>query len=112
MKFVKFTENNDWEGETWRFWLQLDGNESELKKLKGFFDKNDVGEAYELDMTPVDEEEVDTLVKHSRQGYMNYDNKVTGTFTMPEYEDDGQEDSAYEWANDHFYKGDVERCFE
>lgn len=111
MNFVKFTENNDWEGESWNFWLQLDDNEEEIEKLNQFLTKNDVGEAYELDMTPVSEEEVDTLVKHSRSGYMTYENKVTGAFTMPEYEDDGQEDSAYEFANDNFYKGDIERCF-
>lgn len=111
MQFVKFTEHNDHEGENWNFWLQLDGNEKELNKLSDFLTKNDLEEQYDLDMTPVDEHEVDILVKHTDSGYMYYENKVTGTFTMPEYEDDGLEDSAYEFANDNFYKGDIERCF-
>ncbi len=112
MKFVKFTEHNDHEGESWNFWLQEDGNGFELKKLKTFLSENDLeDEGYELDMTPVDESEVDILVKHTDQGYMDYHNKVTGNFVMPQYEDDGEEDSAYEFASDNFYKGDIERHF-
>ncbi len=113
MQFVKFTEHNDHEGESWNFWLQLDSNKTELNKLKKFLTENDIEDnpGYELDMTPVDESEVDIVIKHSDQGYMDYNNKVTGKFEMPIYEDDGQEDSAWEFANDNFYKGDIERCF-
>ncbi len=111
MNFVKFIETNDNEGETWNFWLQLDGNEEQLKQLEawlGTFDES--GEAYALYMTPVPELEVDILVKHSDQGYMNYENKVTGTFTCPQPTEAEQEEG-WEWLNDNFYKGDVKRWF-
>ena len=113
MKFVKFTEHNDHEGESWNFWLQHDGNETELSKLKTFLAENDLEDnpGYELDMNLVDEHEIDILVKHSDQGYMDYNNKVTGKFTMPEYVDDGLEDSAFEFAGDHFYKGMIAELF-
>lgn len=110
-RFVKFTENNDNEGESWNFWLQLDGNEAQLKELQswlGTFDDN--GESYELDMTPVDESEVDILVKHTDSGYMNYQNKVTGVFTCPQPQTK-DEDDGWEWLNDQFYKGDIARHF-
>jgi len=115
MKFVKFTEHNDWEGEDWNFWLQLDGNEAALKDLQswlGTFD--DDGEQYELDMTPVDEKEVDMLVKHSGQGYMDYENKVTGTLEVPQVQYKDTEPDLVEgqdWLNDNFYKGDIKRHF-
>lgn len=112
--FVKFTEHNDNEGEDWNFWLQLDGNEDQLNELAswlGTFD--DDGESYELDMTPVPETEVDILVKHTDQGYMDYENKVTGTFVCPQPSQTAENDpdDAWEWLNDNFYKGDIARLF-
>lgn len=115
MNFVKFTEHNDNEGEYWNFWLQLDGNEADLETLAEFLDQFDENaESYELDMTPVPESEVDILVKHTGQGYMDYENKVTGTMTLPEIDLDAvavDDDEGYEWLNDNFYKGDIARCF-
>lgn len=114
MKFVKLTEINDHEGESWHFWLQLDGNEEQLKLLANDIDAFDeYGEFLELNMTPVDESEVDILVKHTNQGYMNYQNKVVGVFTCPKspesiYDD---EESGYEWLTDHFYKGGIQEYF-
>lgn len=105
MNFVKFTEHNDHEGEDWHFWLQLDGNETQLGALAlnlNTFD--DDGESFELDLTPVPESDVDVLVKHGGQGYMNYQNKVTGTFTCPKIEE-------YSDIFDNFYKGDITRSF-
>lgn len=113
-EFVKFTEHNDNEGESWNFWLQLDDNSVELEKLKSFLSEYDFDEEYELDMTPVPEKEVDIVVKHSDQGYMNYHNKVEGTFTMPDFtvqDEDDAEDDAYDFAGDNFYKGDIARHF-
>lgn len=115
MKFVKFTENNDNEGESWNFWLQLDGNEAQLKELQswlGTFD--DDGESYELNMTPVDESEVDIVVKHTDQGYMDYNNKVTGVFTCPQPEGDVanyEADEGWDFLSDNFYKGRIARHF-
>lgn len=112
MNFVKFTEHNDNEGEDWNFWLQLDGNEAQLKELANWLNTfDDDGESYELNMTPVPESEVDILVKHTGQGYMNYENKVTGTFICPQPREFVDDDQGWEWLNDNFYKGDIVRCF-
>lgn len=115
MNFVKFTEHNDNEGEDWNFWLQLDHNKADLETLQEFLEQFDPdGESYELDMTPVTESEVDVLVKHTRQGYMDYENKVTGTMILPDIDLEVvamNDDAGYDWLNDNFYKGDIERWF-
>lgn len=113
MNFVKFTEHNDHEGETWNFWLQKDGNEKELDKLFDLMTDFGVEEEFELDMREVPESEVDILVKHSLGGYMNDHNKVTGTFTCPEMPEGtaDNDEGAWDWIQDNFYKGGIERHF-
>lgn len=112
MQFVKFTEHNENEGESWLFWLQLDGNEEQLRQLQswiGTFD--DDGEFYELDMTPVEEAMVDFAVRHiNNTTYINENNKVTGYFICPEVTPSDEGDGI-EWLIDHFYKGNIERNF-
>jgi hypothetical protein len=111
MNFVKFTEINDYEGETWNFWLQLDGNEAELRELQTWLNTfDDDGEIYQLDMTPVPESEVDTLVKHTDSGYMDTHNKIMGKFTCPQ-PSAAEEEDGYLWLNDRFYKGDIAGYF-
>lgn len=120
MNFVKLTETNDNEGESWNFWLQLDGNEDQIDHLARIIElANSAGfdEEYTLDETPVPEEEVDILVKHTGQGYMDYENKVTGKLALPAFDDklfdyeDEIDDGVFEWQNDHLYKGGIERLF-
>ena len=112
MKFVKFTENNDNEGESWNFWLQLDDNQNELNKLQMYVSRFDPNrESFELNMLPVDESEVDVLVKHTGQGYMDYENKITGYLALPEIDDEIDEDGGYDWLMNNFYKGDIEQFF-
>lgn len=116
MKFVKFTEYNDHEGESWNFWLQFDGNEQQIDKLLSLlkeFDGRD--DCYELDLKTVDESEVDILVKHTGSGYYPYNNKVVGEFFCPTIETellkDEFEDQAFEWLDDNFYKGRIKEMF-
>lgn len=113
MKFIKLVEHNDHEGETWRFWLQLDGNEEELHKLQEFIKEHDLSEEFALYTKEIDESEVDILVKHTMSGYMDYDNKLTGTFTMKELDTSelDDEDEIYESALELLYKGAVEEMF-
>lgn len=101
MKFIKFVENNDHEGETWFFWLQIDGNREELSKLAEFLDEMDVSDYYTLEWNEWDEQFVDFAVEEGGWGYMNNHNKVTGKFIMPEDE-----------LNDLWlYKGGIEDYF-
>lgn len=120
MNFVKFTEHNDWEGESWNFWLQLDGNEAPLARLKSIVDlMNAAGyeEKYGLDMTPVQESEVDILVKHTDSGYMDYDNKIEGSFSLPHFDEelfnyeDEIDQKVFDYMNDLVYKGRISEHF-
>ncbi|MCI2423081.1 hypothetical protein MOQ72_37255 [Saccharopolyspora sp. K220] len=107
MQFVTFTEDNGWEGEIWRFHLQVDGNEAELEKLRTVLAAEEAASPHELGYhlatETIPESEVDVLVKHSGSGYLPYENKVVGRFVFPEYER-GDELEA-------LYKGGIKDCF-
>lgn len=108
--FVKFTERNEWEGETWVFWLQVDGNKPELLKLWNLLDSLDGDEdaeepEFELqnwDEATLPEEHVDVLVKHTGGGYMAAHTKVVGKFTCPDELGEGGR---------AIYKGDITKHF-
>lgn len=104
MEFVDFTETNEAEGETWRFWLQWDGNQKELAALHALLgtDEDEENPEYELVLTPVSEDQVDTLVEYSQSGYMGFEQKIVGTFTCPESLGDYQRD---------LYKGGIRDFF-
>lgn len=99
--YAKFTEVNDWEGETWHFWLPIEGNEDALDALHSVLDTDE----YELDLTPVPEFEVDVLVKHTDTGYMAYHNKLAGTLTLTGDDLEKLEDT--EGKVGFFYKGKI-----
>jgi hypothetical protein len=104
MRFVPFVEKNDWEGETWTFWLQLDGNEDELVRLYELVSDN---ETYELDLNDVESEEsVDRAVRRAHVGYHYSDNKVTGRFLCPE-KSNKENQTLSEFLDDAFYKGGI-----
>jgi hypothetical protein len=106
-RFVRFTEENETEGEYWNFWLQVNGNRAELELLRGMLARADEAVTWDLpytldDAKTVPESEVDTLVDHSGSGYMDYENKVTGVFICPNPDGD---------PDDFFYKGQIKRHF-
>lgn len=109
MNFIKFEENNDHEGETWLFWLQVDGNEAELEKLRLLTDQV---EGYEVSWGELTEHDIDVLVEHGGWGYMNYHNKVKGKFVCPEFNLDDEPEALQELCDDEFYKGRIEDHFE
>lgn len=110
MKFIKFTETNDHEGETWFFWLQYDGNHDELVKLNELLSRLD-SEGYGLDWNQWDEEFIDFAEEEGGWGYMNYHNKVVGKFTCPVYEGSDEPEELQEFCDDNFYKGGIEDHF-
>lgn len=111
VQFVELTEYNDHEGETWSFWLQLDNNEAELKKLADLLEDEMYEEQLSLSMTPTPEDEVDILVKHSRGNYMCDHSKITGEFTMPEIPEGYDYDDQSEFYIEYFYKGGIKDSF-
>lgn len=103
--FVKLTENNEHEGETWHFYIPIDGNEAAIGQLLDVtigLDQ-DIDEGYSLDVTPIPEVEVDILVKHADTGYMANHNKLTGVLTLPEDFDERMADE----DSDPLYKGQI-----
>lgn len=80
-QYIKFTENNDHEGETWHFYI-LSGDPL-LSQVKAAMEPPPDDEcaldpdAYRLDEEPIPESHVDVLVRHSGGGYMPRHNKVT-----------------------------------
>jgi len=108
--FVRFHEECDWEGESWDFWLQLDGNEEELANLAVLLrngevlaEDDDEGEdsAYSLNMEAVEPESVvDKLVQYAERGYYQAHTKVTGEFVCPDT-----------LAGDRLYKGGIKKFF-
>lgn len=77
--FVKFTEHNDWEGESWSFFIPTNGNEEAIEDLRKCLAHMD---DFELDEDETDEDEVDLLVKNSDTGYMDEYQKLSGELVL------------------------------
>lgn len=103
-RFMRYTEYNDHEGETWTFWLQVDGNEDALGWLNQFLETinaDDMDPAYQVFADQViPEEHVDVLTTWGGEGYMALHNKVTGKLDIPA-----------DFAPDDLYKGRIEGLF-
>lgn len=82
MKYYRLSENNEWEGETWHFYIPVEGNEEEMVKLK---EKYIDGEIYCVSIKKFTEERVDILCEDDNNtSYMNKHNKLKGKLTVPE----------------------------
>jgi hypothetical protein len=101
--YARFTEVNDWEGETWHFWLPIEGNEEALRKLAELLDVEADSDEYQLSLEPRDELHVDALVDEDDEpGYMSAQNKLEGVLTVPDTL--GENCKA-------LYKGDIAKMF-
>jgi hypothetical protein len=61
LEYFKFTETNEWEGETWNFYVPLtEEQEARVRELIGPGDEHE--SPYSLSTEPVTEEEVDDLM--------------------------------------------------
>lgn len=83
MMFVRLVETNDWEGETWSWWLQVDGNEEALEALSVLLDDEEWEEYLYLSGIVVPEADVDILIRHGGRGYYPDHIKVVGVLTLP-----------------------------
>lgn len=79
MKFITMLEHNDWEGETWKFYLPWDGNEAAIEKLIELLRED---ESYTFDRTLLSEKQVDARARRSAHGYMAYHNKCMGKLDL------------------------------
>jgi hypothetical protein len=98
-RFVEIIEDNDWEGETWSFWIPEEGNEQALKMLEVILQAKDC-EHRVGDTLP--ENELDVLIKHSRSecSYLPRHSKLEGALSLPESDD-------HEEIRGSLYKGGI-----
>ncbi len=88
MKYYRLTEHNEWEGETWHFYIPVDGNEEELEKLRSSID----GEIYKLSKKTYEEDKITTLCEDDDDaGYMAKHNKLEGKFVFEQPSDKNTE---------------------
>ncbi|HEV2929122.1 MAG TPA: hypothetical protein VGW74_10560 [Propionibacteriaceae bacterium] len=81
--YATFRENNAWEGEVWRHYIPIEGNEGALSTLASILsDRQDTG--YSLDVSPLDEATVDARVARPHDcGYMAAHTKLSGRLVLP-----------------------------
>ncbi|WP_280357104.1 hypothetical protein [Nocardia otitidiscaviarum] len=111
--YRRFVEANEHEGESWNFWLQVDGNMTALAILGEHLDGLN-GDLEDWDEPPfvlkVDQlegHEVDLLVRYGDEGYMKQHNKIDGSMRLPKNLPDMDADA----VTDLLYKGGIERLF-
>ncbi len=101
-RYVRFTERNEHEGETWHFFIPTYQNVSELKKLRkivwSFEDNDECGDSFDFDSTLVRR---DQIPDYNEGGYMNKYNILTGKLILRG--DDWTSEDYYE----NFYKGGI-----
>ena len=98
--FVGFSESNDHEGETWNFYMPLEGNEKAIEKVKKLLATYPEDEECPYQIGPtLTEDQVDTLVgfANGAASYMDAHQKVKGFLKLPK--------SVKDWSYDPFYKG-------
>lgn len=117
INFVRFHEVNDHEGESWNYWLQVEGNEGELNELYKLLAYIEEEQGYEswfsLKITEIEPEwVVDKLVEYAEDGYNMSHNKVLGKFTCPQVLCYDEEPIDLEEQVDNlFYKGGITKHF-
>ena len=101
-QYYRFTESNDNEGETWRFYLPL--NLSEHAVITKAIFSDDIDNPYKLSDKPISEANVDIIIQNAKDdddcGYMFSHNKcdVVSPEVLKALE-------TYTWEDDILYKG-------
>ena len=85
MTYIGFKEENDHEGETWRFYLHLEGNEAAVELLERAITSQGEDSVYTIFQKDFSEKEVDRLCAQSYQpGYMAPHTKLEGRLILPD----------------------------
>ena len=66
--YYVFVERNDWEGETWRFYIPVEENEEAIDELVGLLEKYDIADDevnYWVQEDVLSSNEVEVLCKYS-----------------------------------------------
>lgn len=116
--FVPFIEVNENEGEIWTIWLQVNGNEDELKLLAVEVGKYE--NPYRLDLDhSLDEKAVDTLTAISfGTNYLQAHQKCIGKLKFSETLREAEEGKDFAREEEYdatihelFYKGGIKNMF-
>lgn len=108
--YVKFTEINDWEAETWHFFIPYEGNEKAIERL-ALLIRNDKN--YKIhkqkDSIMWTEKEVDTAIKEMGDNttYMSAYNKLKGKLNIKVLIEDYKRD-----PDNTLYKGRIKEYME
>jgi hypothetical protein len=80
--YIRLTEANEWEGETWHFYLPIADNSAALAALQELIDSADNDFGFSLSET-FTEDEVDTLVRTANgdTSYLAAHTKLAGRLT-------------------------------
>lgn len=97
--YAIWTEYNEWEGETWRFYIPILGNSQELIRLQAWCNQESPDSPYRLDTRPLLEDEVDRRVETMADdtSYLAAHTKLAGRLVLPDVID----------ADDTLYKGGI-----
>lgn len=104
MNYFEVIENNDWEGEQWTFFIEEEGNQEFIEKLRNAIKKFNIDpDNFEVKDELTSNDEVYRLVKRGKSrdyGYMPAFNKIAKKLD-PNTIDDSSEDA---FVNS-YYKG-------
>jgi len=108
MSYYRFTEHNDNEGETWHFYIPVEGNEETIKNLKIFLEENNLEDEYEISNKVFTDNETEVLCDNTDSGYMDFNNQLFGKLILPKLE--MHKDGYIE--DDPLYKGGIAELME
>lgn len=99
--YVELIEYNDWEGETWSFWIPVPGNEDAIESLRHILTDSFAIDCFEMGETLLSESKLDFLIKRSKgeTSYLSRHNKLRGVLKLP--------DKTPGEVIDAFYKGGI-----
>lgn len=94
-QYVRLTEHNEWEGETWHRYLPLQGNQDALRQLGLFLGEveGEDAEWFSLSEETLTETQVDTLVEYGNDencSYAEQHKKLRGRLNVENLTEVGQ----------------------
>lgn len=101
--FTQIIEHNEPEGESWSYWLQVEGNQEALNALFDAIEREGLEDEYEITEQTIYEWELEPVIRYGNfgYGYMQQHHKFSGKLTLPE-----------DFHPNILYKGQIEGYFE
>lgn len=106
-QYITFRESNQWEGESWNFYIPVEGNKEAIEELQKISNgKVDAPTAYVVKELLLTENDVNGKVKDCDSGYLNYHNKLEGRLDLKRLKNYKKE--AKKIGQCPLYKGGIE----